>query len=94
MTQTNYENFEQVEIRVDIIIKFAENLQVRKLADKLWIKFSDLDIKKSTVQITKVNNSENVEKILGVINSPSQQRQITVKAMNKRKPPNGHRVVF
>jgi tRNA-binding protein len=75
MTQINYADFEQVEIRVGRIIKVAEFPQARKPAYKLWIDFGELGVKKSSAQITKLYNAAelNNKLILAVTNFPPRQ---------------------
>jgi tRNA-binding protein len=75
MTQINYADFEQVEIRVGRIIKVAEFPQARKPAYKVWIDFGELGVKKSSAQITKLYNAAelNNKLILAVTNFPPRQ---------------------
>ncbi|MCF4970348.1 tRNA-binding protein [Nostoc sp. CMAA1605] len=74
--QITYEDFEKVEIRVGKVIKVEEFTKARKPAYKLWIDFGDLGIKKSSAQITKLYNPNDIlnQFILAVTNFP--QRQI------------------
>ncbi|AFY52752.1 export-related chaperone CsaA [Rivularia sp. PCC 7116] len=70
-----YEDFEKVEIRVGKIIK-AENFpKARKPAYKFWIDFGDLGVKKSSAQITKLYQLEDLinKSILAVTNFPPRQ---------------------
>ncbi|MBE9200190.1 MULTISPECIES: tRNA-binding protein [unclassified Nodularia (in: cyanobacteria)] len=75
MTQINYDDFEQVEIRVGRIIEVADFPQARKPAYKLWIDFGDLGVKKSSAQITKLYDLEDLKNrlILAVTNFPPRQ---------------------
>ncbi|MDB9305065.1 MULTISPECIES: tRNA-binding protein [Cyanophyceae] len=75
MTQINYDDFEQVEIRVGRIIEVRDFPQARKPAYKLWIDFGDLGVKKSSAQITKLYNLEDLKDrlILAVTNFPPRQ---------------------
>ena len=75
MTQINYDDFEQVEIRVGRIIEVKDFTQARKPAYKLWIDFGDLGVKKSSAQITKLYNLEDLKDrlILAVTNFPPRQ---------------------
>ena len=73
--QITYEDFEKVEIRVGKIIQ-AENFpKARKPAYKLWIDFGDLGVKKSSAQITKIYQLEDLldKSILAVTNFPPRQ---------------------
>ncbi|MEA5582824.1 tRNA-binding protein [Nodularia harveyana UHCC-0300] len=75
MTQINYAEFEQVEIRVGRIIKALDFPQARKPAYKLWIDFGDLGVKKSSAQITKLYDLADLNNrlILAVTNFPPRQ---------------------
>ena len=70
-----YEDFEKVEIRVGKIIKTDDFPKARKPAYKLWIDFGDLGIKKSSAQITKLYQKEELinKSILAVTNFPPRQ---------------------
>ena len=70
-----YEDFEKVEIRVGKIIKTEDFPKARKPAYKLWIDFGDLGIKKSSAQITKLYQKEELinKSILAVTNFPPRQ---------------------
>ncbi len=75
MTQISYEDFEKVEIRVGKIIKLEDFPEARKPAYKLWIDFGDLGIKKSSAQITKLYQKQDLTHrlILAVTNFPPRQ---------------------
>lgn len=75
MTQITYDDFEKVEIRVGKVIEVAEFTNARKPAYKLWIDFGDLGVKKSSAQITKLYQPENLvnKLILAVTNFPPRQ---------------------
>ena len=70
-----YEDFEKVEIRVGKIIKTEDFPKARKPAYKLWIDFGDLGVKKSSAQITKLYQKEELinKSILAVTNFPPRQ---------------------
>jgi tRNA-binding protein len=75
MTQITYDEFEKVEIRVGKVIKVEDFPQARKPAYKLWIDFGDFGIKKSSAQITKLYQKEDLinKLILAVTNFPPRQ---------------------
>jgi tRNA-binding protein len=75
MTQISYEDFEKVEIRIGKIIKLEDFPEARKPAYKLWIDFGDLGIKKSSAQITKLYQKQDLTHrlILAVTNFPPRQ---------------------
>lgn len=73
--QISYEDFEKVEIRVGKVIKVETFTKARKPAYKLWIDFGDLGIKKSSAQITKLYQPEDIinKLVLAVTNFPPRQ---------------------
>ncbi len=73
--QITYEDFEKVEIRVGKILKAEDFPKARKPAYKLWIDFGDLGVKKSSAQITKLYQLEDLmgKLILAVTNFPPRQ---------------------
>ncbi|BAY34234.1 export-related chaperone CsaA [Nostoc carneum NIES-2107] len=73
--QITYDDFEKVEIRVGKVIQVEDFPAARKPAYKLWIDFGDLGIKKSSAQITKLYQPENLinKLILAVTNFPPRQ---------------------
>jgi tRNA-binding protein len=75
MSHISYLDFEKVEIRVGKVIQVADFPQARKPAYKLWIDFGDLGIKKSSAQITKLYQNEDLldKLILAVTNFPPRQ---------------------
>ncbi len=75
MRQVTYDDFEKVEIHIGKIIKVEEFPRAKKPAYKLWIDFGDLGIKKSSAQITKLYEQEELinRLILAVTNFPPRQ---------------------
>lgn len=71
----SYSDFEKIEINVGKIIKVEEFPKAKKPAYKLWIDFGDLGIKKSSAQITKNYQQEELinRLILAVTNFPPRQ---------------------
>ncbi|MBW4591809.1 MAG: tRNA-binding protein [Brasilonema angustatum HA4187-MV1] len=75
MSEISYDDFEKVEIRVGKVIQVEDFPQARKPAYKLWIDFGDLGVKKSSAQITKIYQKQDLtdKLILAVTNfSPRQ----------------------
>lgn len=70
-----YDDFEKVEIFVGKVINVEDFPKARKPAYKLWIDFGDLGIKKSSAQITKLYQKEDLidRLILAVTNFPPRQ---------------------
>ncbi len=75
MAEITYGDFERVEIRVGKIIQVEEFTKARKPAYKLWIDFGDFGVKKSSAQITKLYNKEELvgQIITAVTNFPPRQ---------------------
>jgi tRNA-binding protein len=75
MAPITYDDFEKVEIRVGKVIKVEDFPKARKPAYKLWIDFGNLGIKKSSAQITKLYQKEDLldSLILAVTNFPTRQ---------------------
>ncbi|BAT52010.1 export-related chaperone CsaA [Nostoc sp. NIES-3756] len=73
--QISYEDFEKVEIRVGKVIKAEVFTKARKPAYKLWIDFGDLGMKKSSAQITKFYQPDEIinKLVLAVTNFPPRQ---------------------
>jgi tRNA-binding protein len=73
--QISYEDFAKVEICVGKVIQVEKFTKARKPAYKLWIDFGDLGIKKSSAQITKLYEPEDIinQFILAVTNFPPRQ---------------------
>ena len=72
----NFEDFQKLDIRVGKILGAEDFLEAKKPAFKLTIDFgSDIDIKKSSVQIIKHYKKEDLigKLILGVVNFPPRQ---------------------
>ncbi|MEM9923821.1 MAG: tRNA-binding protein [Cyanobacteria bacterium P01_D01_bin.50] len=75
MMQIIYDDFEKIEIRVGKIIQAEDFPKAKKPAYKLWIDFGDLGVKKSSAQITKLYQQEDLldKLILAVTNFPPRQ---------------------
>jgi tRNA-binding protein len=75
MSEITYGDFDKVEIRVGQIIKVEDFPKARKPAYKLWIDFGDFGIKKSSAQITKLYEKEELvgQLITAVTNFPPRQ---------------------
>ena len=76
MKQINWNEFEQVELRVGTIIEVMDFPEARKPAYKLTVDFGDeIGLKKSSAQITDLYTKEELlnKQVIGVVNfSPKQ----------------------
>lgn len=72
---TNFEDFEQLDIRVGTIIEVRDFPEARKPAFQLVIDFGAAGIKKSSAQITELYSKENLlnKQIVAVVNFPPKQ---------------------
>ncbi|MFC2004590.1 tRNA-binding protein [Chloroflexota bacterium] len=75
MAQITYDDFERINIHTGKIIKVEDFTEARKPAYRLWIDFGDLGIKKSSAQITKLYDKDELvgRLILAVTNFPPRQ---------------------
>jgi tRNA-binding protein len=75
MKNISSEDFKAVEMRVGRIIRVEDFPEARNPAFKLWIDFGKLGMKKSSAQITKLYNKENLMErlVIAVVNFPPKQ---------------------
>jgi tRNA-binding protein len=76
MKQINWNEFEQVELRVGTIIEIMDFPEARKPAYKLTVDFGkEIGIKKSSAQITDLYTKENLinKQVIAVVNFPPKQ---------------------
>lgn len=76
MPSISYQDFEKVDIRVGKIIEVEDFPEAKKPAYKLTIDFgSEIGVKKSSVQVIKHYNKEQLinKLVLGVVNFPTKQ---------------------
>jgi tRNA-binding protein len=70
-----YEDFLKVDMRVGKIVDVKEFPKAKKPAYKLWIDFGELGVKKSSAQITRLYNKDELigKNIIAVVNFPPKQ---------------------
>ncbi len=75
MEKISWNDFEKVQIVVGTIIRIEDYPEAKKPAYKLWVDFGEIRIKKSSAQITKFYEKEDLvgKQIIGVINFPPKQ---------------------
>lgn len=72
----NWQQFEQVDIRVGTVIKAEPFPSAHNPAYKLWINFGDeIGVLKSSAQITDLYSRDDLinKQVMGVVNFPSKQ---------------------
>ena len=76
MNNLSWNDFEKVEIRVGTITEVRDFPEAKNPAFQVWIDFGeDIGIKKSSAQITKLYNKEelNGKQVVAVVNFPKKQ---------------------
>ncbi|HEX6982423.1 MAG TPA: tRNA-binding protein [Balneolaceae bacterium] len=76
MKTINWNDFEQVELRVGTITRVEDFPEARKPAYKLTVDFGDdIGLKKSSAQITDLYSKEELtgKQVVGVVNFPPKQ---------------------
>ena len=75
MKKISYRDFSNVEIRAGEIIKAEDFPNALKPAYKLWVDFGRLGVKKTSAQITKLYDTDDLlnKKVIAVVNFPPKQ---------------------
>lgn len=75
MTEISWGEFERVEIRVGTILEVEEFPEARNPAYKLRVDFGEAGVRKSSAQITKLYQREELvgKQVIGVLNFPRKQ---------------------
>ncbi len=75
MKTVTYDDFAQLELRVGKVVRVEEFPKARKPAYKMWIDFGELGMKKSSAQITKLYQVEELigRQVIAVTNFPPRQ---------------------
>ena len=73
--QISMDDFLKIEIRVGMVIRVEDFPNARKPAYKLWVDFGEAGIKKSSAQVTKMYNKEELigRQVIAVLNFPPRQ---------------------
>jgi tRNA-binding protein len=73
--QISMDDFLKIEIRVGLVIGVEDFPNARKPAFKLWVDFGEAGIKKSSAQVTKLYNKEELigTQVIAVLNFPPRQ---------------------
>ena len=75
MTQISYGDFKKVDIRVGKVVRVEDFPKAKNPAYKLWIDFGNLGVKKSSAQITRLYDKNELvgRLVLAVTNFPPRQ---------------------
>jgi len=76
MKEINWEDFEQVELRVGTIVEMQAFPEARTPAYKVWADFGpEIGIRKTSAQVTSLYTPEDLQgrQIVGVVNFPAKQ---------------------
>ena len=75
METITWQDFEQVELRVGMIVRVEEFPKARKPAYQLWVDLGELGIKQSSAQITALYTPETLlnKQVICVTNFPPRQ---------------------
>jgi tRNA-binding protein len=75
MAEISWAEFERVEIRVGTILEVEEFPEARNPAYKLRVDFGEAGVRKSSAQITKLYQREELvgKQVIGVLNFPRKQ---------------------
>ncbi|MAQ75702.1 MAG: tRNA-binding protein [Aquimarina sp.] len=74
-TTINWQDFEKVDMRIGTVIDAQVFEEVRNPAYKIWVDFGDLGIKKTSAQVTKLYDVDELigKQVVAVVNFPPKQ---------------------
>ena len=76
MTEISWNDFEKIDIRTGTIMETEDFPEIKNPSYKIWVDFGEkLGIKKTSAQVTKLYNKEELigKKVMGIVNLPKKQ---------------------
>lgn len=73
--EITWKDFEKIDMRIGTVVDVQPFEKVRNPAYKLWIDFGELGVLKTSAQITKQYNPENIKdnQVIAIVNFPKKQ---------------------
>lgn len=71
----NWQDFEKIDMRIGTVIDVQVFKEVRNPAYKIWVDFGDLGIKKTSAQVTKLYEVDELigKQVVAIVNFPPKQ---------------------